>query len=150
MSTLEEINEADLVLHIVDASDEDAELHMQAVHGVLEEIGAADLPRLVVINKADAAPEPALELLSRHHRDSVVISALAGTGTEDLTTEIADRLYGPAREVRLEIPHARGDVIARAHRELSVAKQEADDTSLSLMVRLRESQLEPFADYVTA
>ena len=150
MSTLEEINEADLVLHVVDAADEEAELHMQAVHTVLEEIGASEIPRLVVINKADTASEPGLELLSRNHRDSVVVSALTGAGLEALTAEIADRLYGPSREVRLEIPHARGDLIARAHRELSVVKQEADDASMAMMVWLRESQLTPFTDYVSA
>ncbi len=150
MSTLEEINEADLVLHIVDASDEDAELHMGAVHGVLEEIGAADVPRLVVINKADVASEAAVARLAGQHRGSVVVSALVGSGTDNLTAEIADRLFGPTREVRLDIPHARGDLIARAHRELSVAKQEADEATTSLMVRLRDSQLTPFSDYVSA
>jgi len=150
MSTLEEINEADLVLHVVDAADAEAELHMQAVHTVLEEIGASEIPRMVVVNKADTASEPSLELLSRNHRDSVVVSALTGSGMEALTAEIADRLFGPSREVRLEIPHARGDLIARAHRELSVVKQEADDTSMAMMVWLRESQLTPFTDYVSA
>ena len=149
MSTLEEINEADLALHVVDASDPEAELHMQAVHTVLEEIGALEIPRLVVLNKADTASEAGIESLSRTIRDSVVVSARTGTGIDGLVADIADRVFGPSSEIRLEIPHSRGDIAARAHRELSVMKQEADENGVSMVVRLRQSQLAPFADYAS-
>ena len=83
-STLEEVTEADLILHVVDGSDADPRAQIAAVRDVLGQIGAGDLPELVVINKADAADPIVVEGLRLAERESVVVSARTGAGIDDL------------------------------------------------------------------
>jgi GTPase len=111
-STLEEAAEADLILHVVDGSDEDPAAQLSAVREVLAEIGAAQVPELVVVNKIDAAVLagglPARET-------SVAVSARTGDGLDQLWREIEERLPRPEVEVKLVVPYSRGDLVARAH-----------------------------------
>jgi GTPase len=111
-STLEEAAEADLILHVVDGSDEDPAAQLSAVREVLTEIGAATVPELVVVNKIDAAVLagglPARET-------SVAVSARTGDGLDELWRQIEDRLPRPEVEVKLVVPYSRGDLVARAH-----------------------------------
>ncbi|GIF15807.1 hypothetical protein Ate01nite_58390 [Actinoplanes teichomyceticus] len=83
-STLEEVTRSDLVLHVVDASAPDAFGQITTVHGVLQEIGAGDLPELLVLNKIDVAPEEWVTALRRAHPDAVPVSALTGEGVGEL------------------------------------------------------------------
>ena len=87
-STLEVVNEADLLVHLVDSSAPGPEDQMDAVRLVLGEIGAGDIPELVVFNKADRAPEEAGKLAARHP-GSVVLSAATGQGTGELLDAVA-------------------------------------------------------------
>ena len=91
-STLEEVVDADLVLHVVDASVPDAMDQVTAVRGVLSEIGARDHPELLVLNKVDAAPEGRLATLRAACPDAVPVSALTGEGIEELRQATAERL----------------------------------------------------------
>ena len=116
-STLEESAQADLLLHVVDGSDPDPEGQIRAVHDVLNEIGAAQVSELVVINKSDlAAPEDIAALRSRH-RDAVVVSARTGEGFDELRRTIEGRLPRPEVEVRALLPYGRGDLLDRVHQE---------------------------------
>ena len=148
-STLDSVRLADMLLHVVDASASDPEGQMEAVHAVLEEIGAGEVAELVVINKADRAPQEAarLEVL---FPGSVVVSAAEGRGIEDLLRTIGDRLRGHDTMVRLRIPHERGDVVAAAHREGEVVDVAHDDESSVLTVVLDEAGRARFASFEEA
>jgi len=123
-STLEVVREADLLVHVVDASAPDPELQIEAVHTVLEEIDAASVPELLVCNKADIAPAAAARL-SGAHPGSVVASAATGEGIEELLRTMGDRLRGADRVVELVVPFERGDVLAAVHREGEVVDESA-------------------------
>ena len=116
-STLEEVAEADLILHVVDGSDADPAAQMAAVREVLAEIGAADVPEIVVVNKADAADPIEVKGLCLKEKDCVVVSALAGTGIGDLLAAVERKLPRRDQEVRVLLPYDRGDLVARAHEE---------------------------------
>ncbi|MDO3686800.1 GTPase HflX [Micromonospora sp. C28ISP2-4] len=91
-STLEEVTGADLVLHVVDASAPDALEQITTVHGVLHEIGAGDLPELLVLNKIDIAPPDWVDALCRACPEAVPVSAVTGEGVHRLRVELAARL----------------------------------------------------------
>ncbi|WP_329791188.1 GTPase HflX [Lentzea sp. DG1S-22] len=93
-STLEEVRQADLVLHVVDASAPDALGQITTVHGVLHEIGAGDVPEQLVLNKTDIAPAEWVSALCRCHPDAIGVSALTG----DQVTALRTRLVDWARE----------------------------------------------------
>jgi GTP-binding protein HflX len=114
-STLEEVAQADLILHVVDASHEDPEGQIAAVREVLQEIGAHKVPEIVVLNKADAADPETLARLIRREPHSVVVSARTGEGIDKLLAAVEEDLPRPAVEVDALIPYGRGDLIARVH-----------------------------------
>jgi GTPase len=123
-STLEESAEADLVLHVVDGADDDPQAQLAAVRGVLAEIGAANVPELVVINKIDEADPVALKALQLRERGSVLVSAKTGEGLGELRAAIEEALPERDRAVRVSVPYSRGDLIARAHAAGEVTRVE--------------------------
>ncbi|GAA4989144.1 GTP-binding protein HflX [Nonomuraea thailandensis] len=117
-STLEEVADADLILHVVDGSHPDPEGQLAAVREVFADIeGASEIPEIVVINKADAADQEVLDRIARRERDSIVVSARTGKGIPALMDLIEERLPRLDHEVHLLVPYERGDLISRAHRE---------------------------------
>jgi GTP-binding protein HflX len=114
-STLEEVTEADLVLHVVDGSDPDPESQISAVRQVFADIGAGEVPELVVINKADAADPLTISRLRRALPDAIIVSARTGEGLQQLLDELAARAPHPPVELRALVPYTRGDLVARAH-----------------------------------
>ncbi|WP_428981532.1 GTPase HflX [Nonomuraea composti] len=117
-STLEEVADADLILHVVDGSHPDPEGQLAAVREVFADIdGASDIPEIVVINKADAADQEVLDRIARRERDSIVVSARTGKGIPALMQLIEERLPRLDHEVHLLVPYERGDLISRAHKE---------------------------------
>jgi GTP-binding protein HflX len=147
-STLQSITLADLVVHVVDGSAKDPDGQMAAVRSVLAEIGAANIPELLVVNKADRAPEAA-RLLAKHE-NAVSISALTGEGIDQFLRAVADRVRLSDRVVRLVIPYARGDVLAAVHREGEVVEQEAGEESATLTVLLDDAGRARFSEFVAA
>jgi GTP-binding protein HflX len=109
---------------------------MSAVREVLAEIGAADVPEIVVINKADAADPVEVKVLEAKERDCVVVSARTGLGIEDLLTAVDARLPRREHEVRVLVPYGRGDLVARAHQEGEVlaVRHAAEGTELTARV----------------
>src|SRR4051794_3462981 len=93
-STLEEVADADVVLHVVDASAPDAVDQVTAVHGVLHEIGAGDHPELIVLNKTDVAPPEWVAALRALYPAAVPASALTGDGVDELRTAVQQTLAG--------------------------------------------------------
>src|SRR5262252_4948731 len=116
-STLEEVAEADLILHVVDGSDADPRAQISAVREVLGQIGAAEVPEVVVVNKADAADPLEIKGLRLAERGAVVVSARTGAGLADLLAAIEQALPRRDAEVSALVPYGRSDLIARAHQE---------------------------------
>ena len=111
-STLEEVVDADLVLHVVDGSDPDPEGQITAVRGVLADIGAGDVPELVVVNKSDTADPLVVGRLLRREPGAVVVSARTGEGIDDLLAALDVRVPDPDVEVEVLLPYERGDLVA--------------------------------------
>nr|WP_231605238.1 GTPase HflX [Micromonospora sp. HK10] len=116
-STLEEVADADLVVHVVDGTHPDPEEQVRAVREVLAEVGADRLPELLVVNKTDAADEETLLRLKRLWPEAVFVSAHSGRGIDGLREAVEQRLPRPAVEVRAVLPYDRGDLVARVHRQ---------------------------------
>ena len=116
-STLEEVSDADLVLHVVDGSDSSPEGQVAAVREVLAEIGAAQIPELLVINKADIADPVAIGRLQVREPHSLVVSAATGQGLAELLAAIEADLPNPPEPVDVLVPFDRGDLVARVHEE---------------------------------
>ncbi|GGP11634.1 GTPase HflX [Nonomuraea glycinis] len=136
-STLEEVADADLILHVVDGSHPDPEGQLAAVREVFATIeGASDVPEIVVINKADAADQEVLDRIARRERDNIVVSARTGTGIGELMELIERRMPQLDHEISLLIPYDRSDLISRAHKEGEVISVDhvADGTILHARV----------------
>jgi len=136
-STLEEVTDADLVVHVVDGSDPYPEDQLSAVREVLAEIGAGNLPELVVINKADIADPLQLAALRRREPDALIVSAHTGEGIEALLARLDARLPRPEIEVDVVVPYDRGDLVAAAHAEGEVLSQEHLPEGTRLRARVR-------------
>jgi GTP-binding protein HflX len=134
-STLQVVNQADLLVHVVDSSAADPEGQIAAVHSVLSEIGDEALPELLAFNKSDLAGAEAKRLVERHP-GSVEISATTGAGIDDLLRAMGDRLRALTTVVELVVPYGRGDVLAAIHREGEVLVETSEDTAMRLRVRL--------------
>ncbi len=147
-STLDQVKEASLLLHLVDASDPDPERQLEAVHTVLAEIGAADVPELIIFNKVDQADPTILQRLRNLHPDGIAISALTGEGMDDLAAALSDRLERNFASVTLVIPYERGDLVAAAHRAGDVIVEKHDDLGTTLEVRLPRDAVAAFAEFV--
>jgi GTP-binding protein HflX len=147
-STLEEVVDAGLLLHVVDGSDAAPEAQIDAVREVLREIGASEVPELIVINKSDAADPLTLARLSRREPHSVVVSARTGDGIEQLLAAIEQRLPRLHSEVRVLLPYERGDLVARVHARGEVLSQEHTAHGTALHARVPVSLAAELAGFV--
>jgi GTP-binding protein HflX len=146
-STLAEVAEADLLLHVVDGSDPDPAGQIAAVREVLLEIGAAELPELIVFNKTDLIADQARVRLANLYPEALFISALEGEGLDTLVERIGELLERATVTLTLEIPYARGDVVAAAHRFGEVIEEKHDDNGMILEVRVPETSRSRFAQF---
>jgi GTP-binding protein HflX len=147
-STLEEVADADLVVHVVDGAHPDPEVQVRAVREVLAQVGADAVPELLVVNKIDASDEETLLRLKRAWPEAVFVSARSGAGIDDLRATIEARLPRPAVEVRAVLPYSRGDLVARLHQRGKVLSTAHTPDGTLLHVRVDEAlaaELAPFA-----
>jgi len=147
-STLEEVAEADLILHVVDGAHEDPQGQLAAVREVLREVDAGGVPEIVVINKADAADPIMLARLVRSEPHSVVVSCRTGQGIDELLAAIERDLPSPDVEVHALVPYERGSLVSRIHRDGIVQSEEhtADGTLVRARVGLAlAAELAPYA-----
>ena len=121
---------------MVDSSDADPRSQIAAVREVLAEIGAREVPELVVFNKADSADDLQLKGLQLAEPQSVVVSALTGAGLPLLLAEIERLLPRLSCEVSVVVPYARGDLLSRAHQEGEVLGVEHTDAGTQLTARV--------------
>lgn len=114
-STLEEIASSDLIVHIVDASHPDPSGQIATVRNVIGEVGARNIPELIVFNKIDLADETQRMALRGMEPGSIGVSARTGEGIEELMQKIAALLPEPNVEIAALIPYDRGDLVSRLH-----------------------------------
>jgi GTP-binding protein HflX len=136
-ATLYETREADLVLHVVDASADEEEMSamLRAVDETLDALGAGDRPRLLVLNKADALGEERREELRFAHPDGMLISAMSGEGVDDLGERIEEEFRRSLRSVDLLLPYAEGARLAELHD--FAGELERTDTADGVRIRAR-------------
>ena len=145
MSTLEIVADANLLMHVVDASVSDCGGQVDAVRDVLDVIGAAEVPELLVFNKLDIAT--GVEHLLAAYPGSVAVSAATGAGLEDLTAVIGDRLRAAATTAEFVVPFSRGEVMAGLHRSSRVLSETATGDGMRYLVRIDAASAARFADF---
>jgi GTPase len=152
-ATLEETLLADLVLHVVDASEDDERMEetIAAVEAVLSEIGARELPVELVLNKIDLVDPLRRRRLGNRFPDALQISAAGGEGLEELRARVAERFADRFRPVKLLVPHGSGRVLTELY-DLGAPIEERVDRPDGVLVhaRLPERELVRFAPYLIA
>ncbi|OYD09542.1 GTPase HflX [Paludifilum halophilum] len=131
-STLEQVREADLLLHVVDTNHPEVAEQMEAVEGVLQELGASQIPILTVFNKTDCAGE---ELVSTEG-ESIRISAFSDSNLERLTAKVDEMLHAAQVHGSAEIPVSKGEMISDLYRVADVIQSELSGLTLRIDFRL--------------
>nr|WP_083460446.1 GTPase HflX [Jiangella muralis] len=147
-STLEEVADADLLVHVVDGSHPDPEGQLTAVRSVLADIGAGGVREIVAINKADAADPMVVARLLRNEPHALSVSARTGAGVDKLRALIESELPQPPVEVDALVPYDHGELVARMHSvgEVLSVDHEADGTRVRARVpEALAAALQPYA-----
>ena len=148
-ATLEEIAEADLLVHVVDISHPQALSQAEAVQRTLREIGADDIPSLPVLNKIDLLDDPGqaqekMELFS----GAVAISALRGEGLDHLLLNVKEKLFESFQSVSVEVPYSKGDLISLFHEEGQVESITNEYDGVLIQGRLPVRLLTRYKEYI--
>ncbi|GAA1126953.1 GTPase HflX [Streptomyces javensis] len=137
-STMEEVGDADLILHVVDGSHPTPEEQLAAVREVIRDVGAVDVPEIVVINKADMADPLVVQRLLRMERRAMAVSARSGLGIDELLAVIDEELPRPQVEIEVLLPYTHGKLVARTHAEGEVLSEEHTPEGTLLKARVHE------------
>ncbi len=147
-STLEEVRDAALMLHLVNATDSDPEGQIEAVREVLAEIGADSIPTITVINKTDVAPPTVVRRLLGGREAAVAVSALTGEGTDDLMEALVNWINSRSATISVRVPYQRGDAVAALHRTGEVLSSKECPDGLEMEVRLPPDQVHRFSAFI--
>jgi GTP-binding protein HflX len=147
-ATLEEAAAADLLVEVVDASDPEIEAHMKTTNEVLAEIGAGELPRILVLNKIDLVEPPFVAGLKTLHPEAIVASVKTGQGIPEILAAIEKGLGELAGEMRLYIPDADYSLVALLRREAQILEEGRDDEGTSLRCRVPDRIVSKFEKYL--
>lgn len=142
-STLEEVADADLLLHVVDSSYDGYSFHMEVTDRVLKEIGAGDKEKIVVYNKKDIAPEEPMGGDFEHF----FISAKTGEGTDCLIERIREKIFAGRIRARLVIPYSRGDIVSYLCEKADVISMEYSEEGTVLDAELTEEDYGRYGSY---
>lgn len=147
-STLSEVLEADLILKVVDISDEDWQLHLDAVNGVLTEIGADERPALTVFNKIDLLDEATKASLPRRYPDVLPVSSMTQDGLVDLAERIIQEAIRTEELLHVILPFSEGGLASKVHQQATILHEEYSEDGTHLVVRAPRAlagQLRPFS-----
>ncbi len=147
-STLEEVRDTDLMLHLVNAADSDPEGQIEAVREVLAEIGADAIPTITVVNKTDVAPPSVVRRLLGGREAAVAVSALTGEGTDDLMESLVNWINSRSATISVRVPYQRGDAVAALHRTGEVLSSKECPDGLEMEVRLPPDQVHRFSAFI--
>ncbi len=149
-ATLEEINDADLILHVVDMTHRNVREQVRAVEQVLREIKADRKPLLVALNKVDLLATPArAREIAADYPGAVAISALHGWGLDDLIASIENTLAQQMEPLRVHIPYASNELVALFHRHGLIISERHGRTGIAIEGKLPRSMIAPFEPYLT-
>jgi GTP-binding protein HflX len=151
-ATLEETTLADLIVHVVDASETEERriMDMHAVDEVLEEIGAGEKPRLLVLNKTDLLSEDELHEVALAHPEAVLVSALAGEGLEELREQIEAAFVETLTEVELLVPYNQGGRLHELHEVAGELERTDRPDGVLVHARVPSAELHRFTDLAVA
>ncbi len=147
-STLDEINGSDLILHVVDASDLSFLDQIETVQEVLQQIGAQEIARVMVFNKADLLSADELAAMKTRFPEAVFVSSLEGSHINDLVKRIS--LVASAQEELIEacIPYNRGDLVSLAHQKCTILSESYTENGTHLSLRVMPELKSRFADFI--
>jgi GTP-binding protein HflX len=141
-ATLEELSYADMLLHVIDASNPDWEEQADVVNRLVTELGASGTPRLEVFNKCDLAPElPVLR------EDAVLISAKTGEGLDKLRNAILRTVSTGSKQLKLRVPYEKGGLLETIHKECKVLEAEYLDTGIEIKAICPTEMLHRYKEY---
>ncbi|WP_022903885.1 GTPase HflX, partial [Curtobacterium sp. B8] len=146
-STLEEVGEADVIVHVVDGSHPDPAAQLATVREVIGDVGAREIPEVVAFNKSDLIDESQRLVLVGLVPDAVFVSARTGEGIAELLAAIEDRLPEPDVDLTVVIPYDRGDLVSSLHDAGAVESVDYVEDGTRLHVRVFQRQvaeLDPF------
>ncbi|MFE6665010.1 GTPase HflX [Streptomyces sp. NPDC057697] len=147
-STMEEVGDSDLILHVVDGSHPVPEEQLAAVREVIRDVGAVNVPEIVVINKADAADPLVLQRLLRIEKHAIAVSARTGAGIDELLALIDTELPRPSVEIEALVPYIQGGVVSRVHAEGEVISEEHTSEGTLLKARVHEELAAELSSFV--
>lgn len=146
-STLEEVERSDVIVHVVDAGHPDPASQLATVRNVIGDLGARDIPEIVVFNKSDLIDDNARLTLRGLEPDALFVSARSGEGIDELLTRISQTIPRPDIRIELLVPYDRGDVISSLHEHgtiLSTSYDEAGTRVVALVTAAHEGSLHAF------
>ena len=146
-STLEEVGESDLLLHVVDGSHPDPEGQISAVRSVLADVDAGDVKEVIVVTKCDIADPEVLDRLRRNEKHTIFVSARTGEGIEELRALIADELPAPDIMVDVLVPYSRGDLVSRIHESGEIQTSEHEGGGTHIIARVGAELAGELTDY---
>jgi len=149
-STLEEVGDSDVVLHVVDGSHPDPEGQLAAVREVFAEIGADRVPEVVVINKSDVADPMAIARLLAREPHAVVCSAHTGDGIADVVAALESELPRPQVDVEVLLPYDRGDLVSQIHENGDILSSEHTGEGTHISARVNRGLAGALEQYAVA
>lgn len=138
-STLEEINNADLILHVVDASFDEMERQMDAVQETLGQIGADHIAQITVFNKIDLLDQGQRDVLKRKYPGASQVSSLTGEGMDGLVDAIAKAITASEQLMNLVVPYAQGSVVSNLHAGCTVLTESYEEDGTHISVRVPQA-----------
>lgn len=149
-STLDEVREADLLIHVVDASHPQVKAQMSAVDIVLQEIGATRVRRLVVLNKADRLSSAERDVIAARYRDAVLLSAATGEGISQLLERLSAEMTRGDVTMTVLIPYTHGELVRRAHERTHLTSERHTPEGTLLVLSAPAAVAAQFAEYECA
>lgn len=143
-STLEEVKNADLLLHVIDYADEHYKNHMDVTRETLRELGAGDIPVIYVYNKADLCTEE----LPKVQGNRIYMSAKQGIGLTELLEMITDVLYADNEETVFLLPYSRGDVVSYLCENAEVLAQNYVENGVHMVVNCRQKDKQKCGEFI--
>lgn len=145
-ATLEEVTDADLLLHVVDVSYENCDFHIEVTNQVIDELGAGGKDKIMVYNKLDRIGQPPLDAAGK---DSVFISAKEGTHIDELLDRIKGKLFSSAVRAKLLIPYSRGDISSYLCDKAAVIEMDYRENGTFFEVELSQADYSRLKQYDT-
>ncbi len=144
-STLEEVRFADLLVHVVDYSDENYRQQMEITKETLKELEIGDIPQIIVYNKSDRCR---MERLPRVRKDDIHMAAGPGIGIRELAKLIQDKLYEHYRECEFMLPYDQGRAVSYLMEQTVVLEQEYREGGIYLKVRCQEQDASRYGRFL--